>query len=304
MGKEERKMVRFTNARISYGRPRPWRVSSYRDQYGRIVDFKQIGLYKENGEPDMIPDGNGGQTQRTWGKILNFSSNQRVLELDPVIHKDVIQAIRDYPKCRSSSKSEGLPWVELGRVFEEEPELAEQQQLEAAMLENEAQKAFLQVSHLEENMDPFVFDMICAANGIMNGSQQSKWLRLKTVVENNPQNFIDTLEDGEIVVRQDLYGPTLIKLANSNNVLAHKNGIYYLEDVNLGSRLGKIHSEYQNHLGAIKDALDEKLEYGARMKEKSSSKTTAKKSSTSSRSKTKAKASESDGGTTKVGARK
>jgi len=278
---QEKKMVIFTNARISYGQVRPWRVVSYRDQYNRVVNFKDIGLYKPNGEPDMIPGVDGNQVQRKWDQILDFTRGKRSLALDPVIHKDVIQAIRDMPLCRSSKKSEGLPWVEHGRVFEEEPELAEQQQLDEVMLQNRAQKAFLEISQNETKFDPFDFDLICAACHIRNGSPNAKYLKLKAFVESNPQKFLDVIDEDSIKLKQEHYGPNLIKLAQDAKVLVNKNGNYYLEDINLGSRLGKIHTDHQNHLGAIMEAIYERNKYEERSGKKKTSSRSKAKSNTS-----------------------
>lgn len=260
---EQSDYVVFFNGKVNRDRPSPWWMSSCRDQYGQVVRFKEIPVYKiakgKNGEMVGVEDtftGTDGRTiTKTWDQKLDFTSGRRSLKLHKIIHKDVIQTIRDLRKCVSSQKSEGLPERTTGEIIEFEPQVKKKKAFELNMKEVRAMSI---VGKLSEIVEEPVFLYVCATIGTLRGSEWDKMLAITEYAKRKPDEFIDLFKEGteQLEIKNKYIDEAIINIALGYGVIKNSNGVYNLNDMQLGTNAKRIHIDYHDNMGVIKAELD------------------------------------------------
>ena len=275
--------VTFFNGKVSRNRPAPWFTASFRDQYGRVVKFKELPLHKVkvDAKNKPISDGKGGfETEvdlttttdgktiaKTWDQNLDFTGGRRSLRLHKVVHEEVIQAIRDMNTCVSSKKTEGLKEVKIGRILEHEPEVKLEKDFTSAMNEIEAMGL---VGKLIEKVNEPIFYYLTATLGLVRGSDADKVMNITKVAKATPDKFIAFFDKSakELTLKKELIEPAIITLALGYGVITSQNGLYMLNDMKLGTDKGRIHIDYNKEMGLIKAALDKVVSMGETKKSK------------------------------------
>lgn len=251
----------FNNGSVYEHRRRPWSERNYRNRNGVIINYQDLFLYNENGEPDMVPDGKGGMIQRTWGEILNFH-HRHSLKLDPVIHKDVIKAIRNR-KTTVSSHNPSNPGI--GDLVEYEPEVMRQAEFDET---NMVIEAMTLLNAVVKEKDKRNFFYLCGILGIDPVEDRVAVVQLKQVVEQTPDVFLACF-DKQDNISPDLVDEAIVKLALRLKLIQLKRGVWFFEETQLNSNSAKIHIENQEIIPAIKTALDKVMsKYGVSVQQK------------------------------------
>lgn len=244
--------VRFYNGRMNGIRSVPSIYSEYVDENGVSQRFRDIPLKKADGKWDEYTTRDGEVVRRTYGQPLKFN-NRRHVDLHPIVHEEVIKAIRSMPITRSSQAPHGL--IEKGQIIEHEPEIVEQKEYNQAKLKR---SAYVLVDTLEKHQEEPVFMYVCALLNIrIKDSDASKVNRLNAIAEDNPQKLLELFDDAEnCKLDARLINPAIIKIAIQQRKIKNEGGVYWFNDVQLGSNADKIHVEYTDLLGEIKAAVD------------------------------------------------
>lgn len=239
-------MVRFANGRSVGKRRPPMHIRGFRDKYGRSIDFREIPLYTESGEPDMIPGKNGTPAvQRTWGQEVKFGP-KHVIALHPVIHKDVIEAIRSLPFTVSSKKANSPA---RGKIIEVEPDVQLERRLKTSETKLEA------LSKLRDIKDDVLMLYLAGASfGIIANSRKEQIAVLTDKVSESPAPFLEIF-DSSGDVKSEIRELSLLKIARTFRVLTTKNGIWYFGEERLGSQFAKINSEYPEIMGELEEKV-------------------------------------------------
>lgn len=241
--------VTFYNVRVGYrGAKPPWTNSGYTDQYGQTVNWGQIPVYNSDGTPktflgpdkNMIPvmwEGTGSGKS----KIFSMGKKQSIT-LDSVVHKDVIQALRNAPFCVSSKKDEDAVRVMATWLSEHEPEVIEAAQIDAIEKDLKLNDLFSVFTRMAINNDPNA-DLILGLAGYgfdkKNDSLAKRRIFLKEFVTNNPDKFISWFTE------ENEFSPTMVnqgilKTAVNKGTISIIGGDFFFNGQNLGTKLNEI----------------------------------------------------------------
>jgi hypothetical protein len=261
MSETRKNVVRFNNGRIENNQPIPHILSSYYDKYGQIVDFRQIPLCEEkNGEivDKVRPDG----SVMTYDKSIDFQRN-RTIELHPVIHKKVIQAIRNSNKTVSSKKDEGYPKVKNGWIIEHEPFVNINSEYQENQLENDVHY-LLRLIKQPDNKD--TYHTLCVFMGLLSGQKKDVYNKLSKLAlkdNNSKKRFLMhfvTDDQGQVdfenlELTDSVRNQATIKEAIILKVITYEGGLYYFGKKSLGHNSKLIHVEHHDLMGAIQSSI-------------------------------------------------
>jgi hypothetical protein len=268
----------FNNGKVERHNPIPWKQSSYRNAHGIIVDFKKLplkvvgkgGQLEDMTRPDR--DANNGVSIVTYDEILDFSRS-RTLQLDNVIHAEVIQAIRDWDRCVSASKSEGERTIDSGMLIEHEPDIyvdREYDNTEELLNVNDA------ISKMRLPSYEGLFYILCAYFDIVP-SGTAKYPK-KEMFNNFSSSFgkvgvasklLNVIEDPDkdsgvyldVVMKPEFYKEAIVKLAFGHGIITEQNGTFMMGSIDLGTDLGKIHITNPEKLARLTSELQSKVDF-------------------------------------------
>jgi hypothetical protein len=253
------KKVQFDSVRITRHKSMPFQISSFRDLNGRVVRFKQIPLLRENGEEDYFFDANDRKVVKTWDEIVDFSS-RRTLILDPVIHKNVITAIRCLEATVTSQKPEGYKPVSKGWILEYEPDVAIEKQYDSTTAGIAAMTLLGKVLNADEMTYAYVSMAIGVApmrdkDGLMN--RKATLGKMAEFVQADPKKFMSIFIDFDnLILKNAIYDETTCRLAARFGILYTKSGFIHFDDEPVGKTYVDIAQKSLTVLQDIKAKLD------------------------------------------------
>ena len=253
---EEKQYTIFNNGKMFGGQRKPHSCSSYKDQYGTLVRFRDIPLNDINGKPHLRPAKAGEQpTLVTWGQDLDFSKTN-TYRLHNKIHEHVITAIQDHPGTVTSK----YPKRKNGLVIQHEPNLEREIRAKKA---DATLNVFSKAYELLNQEDQSTCDLIFAHLGMAWKNKSDKKEMLVDLIGSpaGQKMFLDSFATGKsLKIKEDLKFPAMVKMAiNKGIIVAGSDFIYRMKGTNiqLGSDISKIHQSHNDKMTGIIAALGE-----------------------------------------------
>jgi len=260
---DEIKYVTFYNGKSHQRLGRiPWKQQSYLNPKSkRRVDFSKLPLCEEELDEEGNPikmkfDGK----QVFWGECLDFLANpSKQLVLHPITHHFVIQAIRDWSDCVSTKKSEGMPGRTNGRLIEYEPEVLSAKRREEVNTKLAVMKA---ITALNNQNDLTLLRQIGVLLNLNSKDlRDDLWRSLMVTSELDGKGFLEVIEydeEGKVVLANDSKNKAIVLMAVQWGAISNNGGHYFVDGVDLGTKLDKIHVDHATRLALIQQALEDK----------------------------------------------